>query len=126
MADLVTLEQAKRHLRLPAVNTPDQDVDLLDKIATATALVLDYVAQRRTDTDSPTWTDTVTGWTEATVPPIIRAAILVETAHLYRFRGDDDVNERDLAYHAHLPPHLLTLTAPAAALLHRYRDPAVS
>lgn len=121
---LVTLEQAKQHLRLASsVGSPpgspytDEELDLQAKIDAAEALVLDYVAQRRTDTASPTWLDQVVAWDTTTVPPAIAAAVLIQVAELWRFRGDDE--STPTREHGHLSPMV-------TAILHRYRDPALA
>ncbi len=111
---LVTLRQAKQHLRLPLDVTSD-DADLTLKLAQAEALVLDYVTQNREDNDA--WTVIVDAWTSETVPVQIVAAILIQFAELYRFRGDDE--------QAPETPYGL-LNTRVTALLHRLRDPALS
>jgi len=109
--ELVTLEDARRHLRLPTLAaTPDEDEDLRMKVYTATAVVLDYLA-RPTDL---TWTAEMAAWTIDTVPRVVQAAILVQLGELYRFRGDD-AGTTPTPEHGFLSP-LVT------ALLHRYRD----
>lgn len=112
---LITLERAKRHLRLG--DALDQDLELTQTIAQAEAIVLDYVAQRRTDDTSPLWASEVAGWNELTVPPAIAAAILIQAAELWRFRGDDEAGPA--RQHGYLSPMV-------TAILHRYRDPALA
>lgn len=121
---LISLEQAKQHLRLPpSAGSPpgspltDEDLDLQLKIDAAEALVLDYVAQRRTDTASPAWLDQVVSWDLTTVPPVIAAAVLLQLGELWRFRGDDETGPA--RPHGHLSPMI-------TAILHRYRDPALA
>lgn len=119
MADLITLQEAKRHLRLPEeFDSPlsAHDEDLQAKIDQATELVLGYIARRSTDT---TWAATVAAWTIETAPQVVRAAILRQTAELYRFRGDDPANEAPVTDGGYLSPGVATL-------LHRLRDPALA
>lgn len=84
VADLITLEQAKDHLRIPR-DTSDADNDVLLKMRTAQAVILDYIA----DTTDADWTATLAAWDETTVPAQVAHAILIETNYLFRFRGDD-------------------------------------
>lgn len=130
MPDLVTLAQAKRHLRLgePDVPSSEEDADLVDKIAQASALVIDYVSQRISETDagSPptTWAAEVATWDvnsspPALPPPIVQAATLVQLAELWRYRGDDPANDAPMRTPGFLSPMVVSL-------LYRYRDPALS
>jgi hypothetical protein len=114
MADLVTLDDAKAHIRV-IDSTQDQDLEL--KLAQATEIVLDYVNQRREATaDVGDWAAIVAAWTDETVPAQVQAAILKQFAYLWRFRGDDEN-----------PPALENGLAPGvAALLARFRDPAIA
>ena len=123
---IVTLDEAKRHLRLPpTTGSPagsplaDDELDLQAKIDAAEALVLDYVAQRRTDVASPLWVDQVLAWDATTVPPVVKAAVLIQVGELYRFRGDDVAAETPGRAPGTLAPFVV-------ALLHRYRDPALA
>jgi hypothetical protein len=114
---LVTLEQAKRHLRIdvPTTPTPDPlDADLEMKMAAAEAIVLDYIGQL--NVSPPAWVD------ETDCPPIIQAAILMQTAELWRFRGDDPgtvVSAPARADAGSLSPMI-------EGMLRRYRDPALA
>ena|SRR5688500_3169900 len=81
--ELVTLDQAKHHLR---GTVAEEDDDLLLKLRQAHALVLDYIA-RASDAD---WTAEMLAWTDASHPPAVGAAILRQFGDLARFRGDDD------------------------------------
>lgn len=112
---VISLARAKRHLRLG--DSLEQDREVLEVLAAAEALVLDYVAQRRTDDTSPYWVTTVAGWDEMTVPPAIAAAVLLQLGELWRFRGDDETTPA--RQHGFLSPMVV-------ALLHRYRDPALA
>lgn len=80
MALYVTLDQVKRRLR---VTTTADDVDLQDLADQAEAHILAWC---RTTPRSQAIVD---AWTPTTVPPVVVAAILVQTAELDRFRGDD-------------------------------------
>lgn len=90
MALLVTLQQARAHLR---ADTEDDDADLSLKIETAGALVLDYVS----DTAKEAWTDSAgepiedSSGVATGVPPRIQSAVLLMTSYLYRER--DGSNE---------------------------------
>jgi hypothetical protein len=116
MSELVTLDEAKRRLR---ILSDEEDDDITALIAEAQEIVVGYIAQRRSDTDSPTWAATIESWDEDTVPRDVKAAILRQTAELYRFRGDDAAS----ALPPRQPGHLSDLVE---SLLVRYRDPAVS
>ena len=84
--EIVTLGQAKAHLRLPS--STEQDSDLTLKLAQAHALVLDYVA-RPADAE---WTATMDTWSgsPSQAPRAVQAAVLRQFGDLVRFRGDDD------------------------------------
>jgi hypothetical protein len=97
------LAAIKRHLQIPETDTdPDGDQDLTDKLAEATAIVLDYL---KADTlpDSP----------------IVDAAIKLQVGELWRFRGDDP--EGDTA-----PTTPGDLSPTVTNLLRRLRDPALA
>lgn len=111
---LLSLEMAKGHVRV----TDDQALaDLQTKLEQAEAIVLDYIARP----SDATWTATVAGWTETTVPLQVQAAILRVCANLYRFRGDDDGKDRDWSAErdGFLSPDV-------TCLLRRYRDPVLA
>jgi len=115
--DLVTLAEVKRRLRLPTGSAEDADLKAL--MAEAQAVVLRYIAQRRSDAGSPSWADQIDAWDDSTVPADIKAGILRQTAELYRFRGDDAGKD--------LPPRQPGhLSDPVEALLVSYRDPTVA
>lgn len=116
---LVTLMEAKRHLRLPeAIDSPlsAHDEDLQAKVDQATELVTGYVTHLLTDL---TWPATVAAWDVSTAPQVVRAAILRQTAELYRFRGDDPEGEQPVTDGGYLAPGVRTL-------LHRLRDPTLA
>ena len=80
---LVTIAQAKAHLKIdvPTTPTPDpMDADILIKLAAAEAIVLDYLGEP--STSPPRWTD------ELDCDPIVQAAILLVFGELWAFRGD--------------------------------------
>jgi hypothetical protein len=98
---LITLEQAKAHLRVVSV---DEDDDIDRKIEQAGAIVLDYLKGQA-----------VSGWNDGsvTVPRVVEAATLVMLTHLYENRGDDMTADED-AWKA------------VERLLMRFRDPALA
>lgn len=80
---LVSLADGKAHLRV----THDwEDALIDDQLAAATDIVLDYV---QTQPDPP--------WTAATVPPRVKAAILLVLEDLYVHRGADDAPQLQAA-----------------------------
>ena len=118
---LVTLAQLQAHLRIPVgVSSPPTaaEADLQLKLDAAEAAILLYL-ERPTDVD---WTATMAGWDGGSPAPVVPAsvvaAVLLQAAELYGFRGDDlDTVKREA------PGDL----APAIkALLYRYRDPALA
>lgn len=114
MADLVTLDQARKHLRLTGSY---EDDDLQMKLTQAQAIVLDHVNQRRSDGDL--WAAEIASWTEETVPRQVQAAILIQLGELYRYRGDDASDDNARRASGFLVPAVVSL-------LNRLRDPAVS
>jgi hypothetical protein len=113
MADLVTIEQAWRHLRLTFEigESPisDEEADLQLKLDAAEGIVLDYLG----NTSPPLWED------ENDVPPLVAAAILLQLGELWEFRGD----QRDGQGPAQTPGDLSPVVT---NLLRRYRDPALA
>lgn len=97
---LVTIDRARRHLRLPV--TLD-DPDLTAKLEAASALVIAAV----TDPDAT--------WTDATAPAIVQEAILRQLAALYVHRGDEGQEGQGLCPEAR-----------ALLLTGGYRDPVVA
>lgn len=86
MAALVTLAQAKAHLRIDTIDGDPDDVDLQLKIDQASAIVIDYLSTRA----DPNWSvadPLPTGG--IVVPGNVSAAVLLVLAHLYEHRGDD-------------------------------------
>lgn len=83
MATLVTLQQAKDHLRLA---TPAGHVD-----DPALQLMLDAAEYAITEYLSPYPEDAaiVQGWDATSAPKIVPEMILFQTGEYWRFRGDD-------------------------------------
>lgn len=115
---LITLEQANDHLRLDLVgdgNSPDdysgdpRAAEVGRKIDEATDIVLNYI-DSYIQRESPTWD-------ASTVPPGIRAAILLVLGWIWEHRGDDETDQAQADGY---------LTKPVTSLLHRYRDPAMA
>lgn len=122
LQELVTLDQAKAHLRLPMTGSQSTDDDDLQmKLLAAHEIVFDYLTQRISDSDA--WEATVDSWTAETAPRRVIAAILVQFTDLYRFRGDDSEEyARGSAYKRQEG----ALNPAVVALLFRLRDPALS
>lgn len=81
---LVTYAQAKAHLKL----TDDEDKkDVLLKMEQASALVLNRLD--RTAADSPAWDEDTDPETDSDFA-LAQAMVLIELAHLWRYRGDDE------------------------------------
>lgn len=99
---LVTLAQAKLHLRITTADGDPGDADIQLKLDQSTAIVLDYL---KTSGD-PAWTD-------ITVPMQVTASILLMTARLFEQRGDAEQNDADL-------------WMSVERLLMRLRDPALA
>jgi len=102
---LVTLQQAKDHLRIATPEGDPGDTDLQLKIDQATAIITDYL-QSRAD---PTWSVDAS---PSTVPGNVQAAVLLMLAHLYEHRGDE--MQQDEA-----------LWQAIGRLLMRFRDPVL-
>lgn len=108
---MVTLAQAKRHLQIwTPITSPldDVDEDITLKLAQAESIIIDYLKSND-------------GWDETTVPPLVQAAVLLQLAELFRFRGDDPASA------ATAPTYADGQLSPAITnILRRYRDPAMS
>ena len=109
MATLIDLDVAKDHLNVTDARF-DQRIERMTK--QATAIVLEYIG-RSSDT---AWTATIAAWTEATVPDVVQAAILLQLGELYRYRGDDELPKRDEG----------DLAPGVKSLLRRWRDPVIA
>jgi hypothetical protein len=112
MTDLVTMAQARDHLR----NYYDaEENDIAIKITQASAIVLDYIKA-----PVPTQWDVVAD----NVPPVIQAAVLLTVGWLYEDRSgglNPDATRAPIQQDAlgYLPPSITDI-------LHRYRDPALA
>ena len=108
MAMFVTLDQAKRRLRLLVTD----DVDLQDLIDQAEAHILEWCST------TPRAKAIADAWTPETVPKTVVLAILVQTGEFDRFRGDDvDGPVRQEGEE---------LSITVRELLRAYHDPAVA
>lgn len=97
---LITLTQAKGHLGITTADGDPTDVMLQLKMDHAEAIILDYLKDQAPDPS-----------------PVITAAILIQLAELYRFRGDDPDG----------PAYEDGQLCPAVTnLLRRKRDPALA
>ena len=83
-ARLITLDEAKEHLR---VTSDAEDADLQRKLNAAEEAILDYV--NRTE-DGRALTPT---WDGGTVPTFVVSAILLQLGELWRYRGDDSATD---------------------------------
>jgi hypothetical protein len=106
VATFLTLDQAKRRLRLP---TTSDDVDLQALVDQAEAQVVQWCST------SARAKALVDSWDAGTVPLVVVAAILIQTAEMDRFRGDDPQG----------PPRQAgeELATPVRELLRAYHDP---
>lgn len=87
MAELVTLEQAKKRARYIGC---DEDDDLRLMLLQAHEIVLRYLA----DTTNTTWTATIAAWTDETVPADVQVAIQLQFKALDASRGDSTEAEK--------------------------------
>lgn len=118
LPDLVTIAEANDHLRLDLEgdgNSPesfeddDRTPEVERKIDEATDAVLTYIKSTVDRLETP--------WTADTVPPAIRAAILMTLSWLWEHRGDDETE---------VAPADGYLPKPVTSLLYRYRDPVLA
>lgn len=115
---LVSLDEAKSHLRLDG--TTEHDCQIRQKTEEATAICLDWLKNYIGDADErQARYDVIDGWTTGDVPPQVRAAILRMLGHLFQFRGDDDKAIRPVIENGDLP-------ADVTMFLKRLRDPALA
>jgi len=104
-AVLVTLTQAKAHLRITMPDGDPGDADLQLKLDQAEAVILNYLKGAN---------GAAIGWTSpATAPPPVTAGILLMLGRLYEQRGDDEDQDEKL-------------WQAIDRLLVRYRDPALA
>lgn len=80
-AVLVTLAQAKAHLKITTAAGHPGDADIQLKLDAAESIIRKHLKAG----DDP-------AWTPATVPAAIPSAILLQLGDLYEHRGDDDDN----------------------------------
>jgi hypothetical protein len=109
MAALITIEQARRQIRLLPEDT-SFDAELDQICEDATAIVIDYL--KRPD---HTWTasyDPAGGSPYDQEFVIVRAAIAEVVTNLWRHRGDENAPG--------------PLTDRVTSMLHRLRDPAIA
>jgi hypothetical protein len=119
MQELVSVDLVKQHLRRTDIAANSTEESLLQiYLDQAHAIVADYVNQRRSDGDA--WAAEIDAWTEDTAPKQVLAAILRMTAHLYRFRGDDDSSSSQTT------SGLGELPRDVTALLYGLRDPSLA
>lgn len=108
--DLVSVDLVKQHLRLASDFTAEDDL-IGTYILHATAAIVDYITR-----DDDDWIAEIAAWTEDTVPPPVQAAILLQVAEIYRFRGDEDGPNREIGF---VSPQIRALLMP-------YRDPTIA
>lgn len=121
---IVTVAQVQAHLRLPITEPQSEyDDDLVQKIAAATQLVCEHIADRQPpDLD---WIAEIENWSldegsPSTIPPpIVVLAVMETVADFYRFRGDDAGDDRARARGHSLP-------LPVENLLYRYHSPSLA
>lgn len=111
---MVTLRQAKLHLQILTPETSPlsaQDEDIALKLEAAEDIIIDYLKR---GSESP-------AWTEDDVPPLVRAAILLQLGELAGFRGDDAGSSSSAPVYedGQLSPAI-------TAILRRYRNPALA
>lgn len=112
MEQLVTLDEARAHILLPPIqsgspSTADEKDQAL-KLASAQDIIIQYIGANADD-----------DWDADSVPPRIKAAILILFAELVRFRGDEQQGEGPEQTDGNLSPQLTNL-------LRRDRDPVLS
>lgn len=107
MIDLVTLNQAKDHLRIVLTDT-QHDTDVQFKIAQASEIVMDYI-KRSVVPDE--WTVSSVSPISYSIPALVQAATLLVVGELYFNR---EASTADV------------LSTAVMNLLERYRDPALA
>lgn len=111
--DIVSLVEAKQHLR---ITSDAENADLTSKLLDAHGLVLDYVADGKSDD----YQTAMLAWDDESAPRAVRAAILRTFGDLVRFRGNDDDPAEVRVDGA------FALSPRARQLLRLYRDPALA
>ena len=118
MSLLVLIADAKQHLREAWTVDDPREAELQQKLDAAESAVLTYIGT------TEHWRTVVATWLDVDAPaepPLyVRAAILLQTAELWRFRGDDTDSDQP-------PRHPIDELQPGvAALLRRTRDPVLA
>jgi hypothetical protein len=108
--EIVSLDQAKQHLKLGSSTAEDDDLTL--KLRQAHGLVLDYVYRVAIE-------DEMLEWDDETAPAAVQAAILRQFADLSRNRGDGDEAEEIKVDGNDLSPRV-------KQLLKLYRQPVIA
>lgn len=104
---LITVAQAKRHIRLDG---NDDDIDVAEKVVEASAIVLNYLK-----VDDTMWQDSAGAPLD--VPGTVQAATKIVFANLYAYReGGSETASRSIE----------PLSDTVKNLLMRYRDPAIA
>lgn len=114
MSTLVTLAEAKTHLKITDPDGSAVDTDLQFKLDAAEAAILNYIGS------TAFWLAVIVEWDASTVPVYVKQAILLQVGEFWRGRGDDPES----------PPRDASLEAKdfrpeIVGLLRRTRDPVV-
>jgi hypothetical protein len=115
MNTIVTLEEAKLHLRIDDIDT-DGDSDLQLKLYAASQSVINYLKEGASlfvDSDGEIVVDSDG---DSIAPYPIKAATLIMVGYLYRDRDENRQKEFELGY----------LPLPVTSLLYPYRVPALA
>jgi hypothetical protein len=112
---LITLQQAKDHLRITTAAGDVGDADLLQKMAAAEAAILAFI------NTTEHWRGITATWTDETnTPADVQHTVLLQLASFDRFRGDDAPNEGPAREDtADLSPEIVRI-------LRRWRDPVLA
>lgn len=89
MPDLLDLQDVKHQLRLTDAEVSDRTDELQGLLDQATAIIVGLC-----DTTEH-WRGVTATWTRATVPTVVKALILKQTAYMYQYRGDEDKDVHD-------------------------------
>ena len=116
MAELVSLDQAKAHVRYPE-DIHAEDDDLQRKLTMAQAIVIDHAKQRISGATE--WAAEVDAWTDETAKHLVIQAIVLQFGAMVADRGDDLVSKRS-AFDENGLAHGVN------GLLRRVSDPALS
>lgn len=106
MINLITMDTAKLHLRIPLSNN-DSNQDIMNKIAQSSAIVMDYLKK---STVPESWVKTYSPEVYD-VPPLVVAAVCLVLGELYMNREASVVD---------------VLNDNMGRLLWRYRDPTIA